>query len=202
MMNQVGLKVVNNPDVAKLFSDPIRRQILHLLTHKDMSAADLVKETGKNYSSIVYHLKLLKDAELVANVREEIVQKKVQVFYRATAWSFHVSYYLNETMTEDEEYISWQNDLNSRLVDGLKGFSFKLLDEKRDRALELMRLLYLHQKKEFEDRSMIRDSQVQFEPHVGRYLSHIVADMRLTSDKEYKNALEELRILLGDSNTK
>ena len=191
-----GLKVVNDPDVAKLFSDPIRREILHLLTHREMSAADLVKETGKNYSSIVYHLKLLEDSELIDNVREEIVQKKVQVYYRATAWSFHVSYYLNNIMVDDEEYIAWQNDLNSRLVEGLKGFSFYVSDENRDRVLELMRILYLHQKKEFEDRSTIRDAEVQFDPHVGRYLSHIVADMRLISDNAYKEALEELHTLL------
>jgi DNA-binding transcriptional ArsR family regulator len=195
-MNPVGLKVVSNPDVAKLFSDPIRRQILHLLTHKEMSAADLVKETGKNYSSIVYNLKLLEDAELIANVREEIVQKKVQVFYRAAAWSFHVSYYLNEAMLDDDEYQAWQNDLNNRLVDGLKGFSFTVSDENRERALELMRILYLHQKKEYEDRVSIRDSEVQFDPHVGRYLSHIVADMRLISDNVYKEALEELKTLV------
>jgi len=188
--------VVNNPDVAKLFSDPIRRQILHLLTHKEMSAADLVKEIGKNYSSIVYHLKLLEDAELVANVREEIVQKKIQVFYRATAWSFHVSYYLNDSMADDDEYLAWQNDLNSRLVDGLKGFSYMVSDEHRGRALELVRSLYLHQKKEFEDRSSIRDSEVQLDPHVGRYLSHIVADMRLISDNVYIEALEELKTLV------
>ena len=62
-MKPEGLKVVDNPDVAKLFSDPLRREILHLLTHKEMSAADLVKEIGKNYSSIVYHLRLLEEAE-------------------------------------------------------------------------------------------------------------------------------------------
>ena len=191
-MKPDGLKVVNDPEVAKLFSDSTRRQILHLLTHREMSAADLVEETGKNYSSIVYHLKLLEDAELIANVREEIVQKKVQVYYRATAWSYHVSYYLDETMADDEAYITWQKDLNFRLVDGLKGFSFVVPAEKRDRVLELMRILYLHQKKEFEDRSIIRDPEVKFEPHIGRYLSHIVADMRLITDKAYKEALEEL----------
>jgi DNA-binding transcriptional ArsR family regulator len=195
-MNPVGLKVVNDPDVAKLFSDPIRREILHLLAHKEMSAADLVKETGKNFSSIVYHLKLLEDAELIANVREVIEQKKVQVYYRATAWTFHVSYYLDEKMVDDEVYLTWQNDLTSRLVDGLEGFSYKILNENRDRALELMRILYLHQKKEYEDRSTIRDAEVQFDPHVGRYLSHIVADMRLISDTVYKEALKELQTLL------
>jgi hypothetical protein len=38
----------------------------------------------------------------------------------------------------------------------------------------------------------MRDPEVKFEPYVGRYLSHIVADMRLTSDKAYIEALEEL----------
>ena len=32
-----GVIVVKDPEVAKLFSDQLRRQILHLITHKEMS---------------------------------------------------------------------------------------------------------------------------------------------------------------------
>ena len=191
-------KTVNkrDPKTAKLFSDPVRRQVLHLLTHKEMSASDIVKELGKNYSSVVYHLKLLEEAELITQVREEIVQKKVQIFYRAIAWSFHVSYYLNEAMIDDNEYMAWQEDLNNRLVDGLEGFSYQIPEGKRERVSELIRILYLHQKKEFEDRRSIRDPEIQFDPHVGKYLSHIVEDLRLISDETYEHALKELDDML------
>ena len=118
-MEPKGLIVITDPEVAKLFSDPLRRQIIHLFTHKELSAADLVKELGKNYSSIVYHIKLLEEAGLITKVREEIVQKKIQHFYRATAWNFHVSYFLEEAMTTDEEWQNWHEDLYDRLLQGL-----------------------------------------------------------------------------------
>jgi len=127
VMEPRGLIVIKDPEVAKLFSDPLRRQILHLVTHKEMSAADLVKELGKNFSSVVYHIRLLEGAGLVAKVREEIVQNKIQPFYRSMAWSFHVSYYLDETMTGDEEYRAWQEDLFNRLLEGLEGYSFDIV---------------------------------------------------------------------------
>ena len=199
VMEPMGLIVIKDPEVAKLFSDPLRRQILHLVTHKEMSAADLVKELDKNYSSVVYHIRLLEGAGLVSKVREEIVQNKIQPFYRSMAWSFHVSYYLDETMTGDEEYRAWQDDLFNRLLEGLEGYSFDIPEGKRGRAKELIEVLYLRQKKEFEERRELRRPDVQLEPHVGKSIAHILANVRLVADDEHRSAAEELAKLLGIS---
>ncbi len=185
-MDPKGLMVIKDPEVAKLFSDPLRRQILHLVTHKEMSAADLVKELGKNYSSIVYHIRLLEDAGLAQKVREEIVQNKIQPFYRATAWSFHVTYYLDETMTNDEEYRAWQEDLYQRLLQGLEGYSYSIPEEKQGRVKELLETLYIRQKKEFEERRELRQPSIQLEPHVGKSIAHILANVRLVKDDGHR----------------
>lgn len=191
-MEPEGIKVIKDPDVAKLLSDETRRRMLNILTHKEMSASDLVEELDKGYSSIMYHLRLLEDADLVREVREEIIQKKVQSFYRATAWSFHVSYYLDETMTGDEDYRSWQKELYNRLLEGLSAYGVEVPEEQKPRAKELLRKLYIEQKKEFEERQEMRDPGVQLEPHIGRSIAHILANVRLIKDSEYKKAAEEL----------
>lgn len=196
-MEPKGLVVIKDPEVAKLFSDPLRRQIVHLSTHKEMSAADLVKELGKNYSSIVYHIRLLEEAGLIEKVREEIVQNKIQPFYRSTAWNFHVSYYLNEAMTTDEEYRNWQEDLYDRLYNGLNGYSLSVPAGKEERVRELLRVLYVAQKKEFEERIELRKTDFQLEPHVGQYIAHTLAYTRLFQDQKARSAAEELAEILN-----
>jgi len=195
-MEPKGLIVIKDPEVAKLFSDPLRRQIVHLSTHKEMSAADLVKELGKNYSSIVYHIRLLEEAGLIEKVREDIVQNKIQPFYRATAWSFHVSYYLNDAMATDEEFKNWQEDLYDRLLNGLKGYKVEMPEGKEPRVRELLRVLYMAQKMEFEGRIEMRNTDFQLEPHVGKTLAHTLAYTRLFRDDETRKAAEELIELL------
>ncbi len=196
-MEPKGIIVIKDPEVAKLFSDPLRRQIVHLSTHKEMSAADFVKELGKNYSSIVYHIRLLEEAGLIAKVREEIVQNKIQPFYRATAWNFHVSYFLNEAMTTDEEYRNWQEDLYDRLLGALDGYKVKVPEGTEERVRELLRVLYMAQKVEFEERIELRKTDFQLEPHVGKYIAHTIAYARLFRDEEARKAAEELATILN-----
>ena len=196
-MEPKGLIVIKDPDVAKLLSDELRRKVLHLVTHKEMSAADLVKELDKNYSSIMYHLRLLEEAGLVQKVREEIVQNKIQPYYRATAWSFHVSYYLDEAMTGDEEYRAWQEDLMNRLMHGLEAYGIEIPDEKQPRVKELLKTLYIEQKKEFETRQEMRLPEIQLEPHVGKSIAHILANVRLTENTRHREAADELAKLLN-----
>jgi DNA-binding transcriptional ArsR family regulator len=195
-MEPKRLIVIKDPEVAKLFSDPLRRQIVHLSTHKELSAADLVKELGKNYSSIVYHIRLLEEAGLIEKVREDIVQNKIQPFYRATAWSFHVSYYLNDAMATDEEYKNWQEDLYDRLLNGLEGYKVEVPEGKEQRIRELLRVLYMAQKKEFEERIEMRKTDFQLEPHVSKTLAHTLAYTRLFRDEEARKAAEELAEIL------
>ncbi|RLI02431.1 hypothetical protein DRO31_04140 [Candidatus Bathyarchaeota archaeon] len=196
-MEPKGLMVIKDPEVAKLLSDELRRRILHLVTHKEMSAADLVRELDKNYSSIMYHLRLLEDAGFVQKVREEIIQNKIQPYYRATAWSFHVSYYLDETMTGDEEYRAWQIDLMNRLMHGLEAYGINIPEDKKQRVKELLETLYIAQKKEFETRQEMRQPEIQLEPHVGKSIAHILANVRLTEDPKHRAAAEELAKLLN-----
>ena len=195
-MEPRGLMVIKDPEVAKLFSDKIRREILHLLTHKEMSIADLVREMEKNFSSVAYHLRLLEKAGLVQKVREEIVQNKIQPYFRATAWSFHVSYSLDEAMTGDEEYRAWQEDLVNRLIKGLEAYGLMVPSNKLERVKELIKILYIQQKKEFEERREMRKPEIQLEPHIGKSIAHILSSTRLVVDLKHQDAAEELAAIL------
>jgi len=196
-MEPKGLMVIKDPDVAKLFSDEVRRKILHLVTHKEMSAADIVREVDKNFSSVSYHLKLLEKAGLVQKVREEIVQNKIQPYYRATAWSFHISYYLDEAMTGDEEYRVWQEDLMTRLVKGLEAYNIEVPPEKLETVKQLVKTLYIQQKQELEERQEMRNPEAQLEPHVGKSIAHILANTRLLLDEKHREAATELAKILN-----
>ena len=196
-MELKGLIVIKDPEVAKLFSDKVRRNILHLVTHKEMSAADIVREVDKNFSSVSYHLKLLEKAGLVQKVREEIVQNKVQPYYRATAWSFHISYYLDDAMTGDEEYKVWQEDLMTRLVKGLEAYNIEVPPEKLETVKQLVKTLYIQQKQEFEERQEMRNPEAQLEPHVGKSITHILANTRLLLDEKHREAATELVKILN-----
>jgi DNA-binding transcriptional ArsR family regulator len=189
--------VVKDPEIAKLFSDQTRRKILRFTAHKEMSAADLVKEMGKNYSSIVYHLKQLEDADLIVKTRTEVVQNKLQPYYRAKAWSFHVSYYLNETLNEDEDYRAWQDNLTQRLYDGLKAYGIKVPESSEETVKELIRTMYLRELVEFEGRLDLRDPEIDLGFYIGRSLAKLVSQIRLLRDDEHRNAAEKLSQILG-----
>jgi DNA-binding transcriptional ArsR family regulator len=51
--------IIKDPEVAKLFADPVRRDILHSLRFREMTVCQLAKALDKNVSSISYHLNAL-----------------------------------------------------------------------------------------------------------------------------------------------
>lgn len=58
-------------ETFKALSDPVRRDILTLLKDGRMSAGDIASHFDMTGATISYHLKLLKQAELVYETREK-----------------------------------------------------------------------------------------------------------------------------------
>ena len=52
-------------ETFKAFSDPVRREILTMLKKGRMSAGDISSHFDMTQATISYHLKLLKEADLV-----------------------------------------------------------------------------------------------------------------------------------------
>ena len=80
-------------ETFKALSDPVRREILTLLRNKKMSAGEIVDCFDMTGATISYHLKLLKQADLIYEEKEK---------------NF-IYYSLNTSVVED--IVSWLMDL-------------------------------------------------------------------------------------------
>ena len=80
-------------ETFKALSDPVRRQILELLKNGRPSAGDIAGRFDMTQATVSYHLKILKQADLIRETRE-----KNYIFYE-----------LNLTVLE--EIMMWLSEL-------------------------------------------------------------------------------------------
>mgnify|MGYP002801709846 FL=1 len=80
-------------ETFKALSDPVRRRILELLKDGRLSAGDISRHFDMTQATVSYHLKILKQADLIREKRE-----KTFIFYE-----------LNLTVLE--EIMVWLSDL-------------------------------------------------------------------------------------------
>ena len=86
-------RVVSDVKVAKLLVDPIKRQILRHLAERELTQKMLGEILGMSDPSVSYHLKELKNAQLIRVVRNEAEAHGIlQKFYEANALYFIVDY--------------------------------------------------------------------------------------------------------------
>lgn len=57
-------------ETFKALSDPVRRQILELLKNGRLSAGDIAGHFDMTQATVSYHLKVLKQADLIRETRE------------------------------------------------------------------------------------------------------------------------------------
>ena len=191
-----GIRVIKDPEVAKLFADETRRHILHILRHHERSATDLAKALKKNHSSIVHHLHHLKDAGLIEETRTEQVRNMVQPYYRSVARRFMVSYSLSEALTENDSYTAWQEEIQQRLLDGLGSFGLEFPEEKKEKVEELMTVISGLRKRAFEETVENQGNPKELGRHVYSSLVRLVTNMKLAQDSDYASALDELNAIL------
>lgn len=58
-------------ETFKALSDPVRREILELLKEGPLSAGEIASRFDMTFATISYHLKILKQADLVFESREK-----------------------------------------------------------------------------------------------------------------------------------
>jgi len=192
-----GIRIIKDPEVAKLFADETRRRILHMLRHQEMSAADLAKAMGKNFSSIQHHVNLLIGAGLVEQVREEKVRNMVQPYYRSTAHSYLISYSLTESLEKDDGYAQWRGGMLQSMFEGLKTFGIKVPEERQGRVLELMDSCVDIERRAFEEAVEQQSDPAKLERQVERPLLQLITHLKLAGNAEHTAAIQELNKLIG-----
>lgn len=194
--------IIKDPEVAKLFADGTRRQILHSLRHHELSTADLAKALGKSHSSIIHHLNLLKEAGLVEETRMERKRNLVQTYYRSTAKKFIISYSLSDSLSRDTgEILNWRKEMLNKTLEGLESFDVAVPDEERGRVLELLGDCYVREQKAFEEAIEQQAKPVKLEKPVHAAIIRLLTQLRLSRDEEHAKIIEELGRLLRRRST-
>jgi len=188
--------IIKDPDVAKLFADETRRNILFHLRHEEMSTTDLAKALKKNHSSIIHHLNLLKESGLVEETRSEQVRNLMQTYYRATARRFMISYTLGETLNEEGENIPWQEGTVQSTLDALSSFGYKISKENMDKARKLMNAFFLRDQKAYEEVLEKQTKEVGHRRGHGWNTIKMLKMLNLSEDSTFPEILAELDGLL------
>jgi len=191
------IKIIKDPEVAKLLADDTRRRILHMLRHQEMSPADLAKALDKNFSSVQHHLNLLIGAGLVEQTKEEKVRNMIQPYYHATAHRYIISYSLSESLQKDDEYSQWQESTLKKMIPGLRVFNIDVPEEKQAHALTLIEKCVEMERKAFEDAVERQNDPGTLEKQVQRPLLQLLTHMTLSKDHDHAAAIQELNQILN-----
>ncbi len=90
--NLKGVEVIQDTKRAKVLVDPMRREMLRLLSHHDMTENQLADSLGLSNPAIGHHLKILKRAGLIRIARRRIEKHGiVQKFYETNALFYIVN---------------------------------------------------------------------------------------------------------------
>lgn len=103
--------VITNLDELKVISDPLRLQILHLVTPKARTVKQIRDIVGISSTKLYYHMGQLEEAGLVNLVETKIVSGIAEKYYRAAAWGFKLA---PDLLSADEggvdEFVSFMFD--------------------------------------------------------------------------------------------
>lgn len=84
----VPFQIIDSPQQLKAFTDPLRIRILDLLQEEAATNQQLADALGEPQAKVLYHLRALLDAELIALVEQRVRGGNVEKYYRAVARGF------------------------------------------------------------------------------------------------------------------
>ena len=196
-----NILIIKDPEVAKLFADNTRRQILHNLRHHEHSTTDLAKALNKSHSSIAHHLKLLKDAGLVDETKIEKKRNLVQTYYLTSAKRFIISYSLSDSL-EAPEILTWRDEIQGKVITELNAFGIEVQDFDKNRIQKLLKACSLKQQEAFEEIIEKQIRPIELEKPVYKEIIRLLVQVRLAQDEEYTKMIHELGKLFEISSQK
>lgn len=185
--------IIKDPKVAKLFADKTRREILHNLRHREMTACQLARMLGKNVSSISHHLSLLENAGLVEQTRTVVRRNLVERYYRATAQKFIISYTLSEGLIPGSEDISkWNKEICKIAAENIGIFGFEVPDEKISRIKSLIERYASLENMTFEYVISRQKGSAEINRPAMRLLISLLTNAFLFQNPEYTQLMKEI----------
>ncbi|MBS7656843.1 MAG: winged helix-turn-helix domain-containing protein [Candidatus Bathyarchaeia archaeon] len=185
--------IIKEPEIAKLFADPVRREILHNLRHREMTCCQLAKALDKNLSSIAYHLNALEQAGLVKQSRTVVKGNLIEKFYQTTAKDFIISYTLSEGLVPGSEDIAkWSREVCRGAVKSLEAFGYVVSKEKEEIILNLIEKYASLEHMVFEGIISEQKKPIQAEGPSIRLLLNVLMSIRLHERADFQKLLAEI----------
>jgi len=103
--------IVDDPERIEILSEPTRKQILRLLSDREMTLTQIAKELGLSKRSVWYHLQVLLNKDLIILARKKVnVYGIEEKYYRARA-SIMIGHYAKSSKKIREETLESSKDV-------------------------------------------------------------------------------------------
>jgi len=185
--------IIKDPKVAKLFADQCRRDILHNLRQREMTACQLARLLEKNVSSISHHLNILEKAGLVEQTKTLIKGNLVEKFYRAAAKRFIISYTLSEGLIPGSEDIArWSKEICRNAVKNLPAFGYEVPAGKEKKILDLIERYTSLKHVAFENIISQQKKPIKVTGPAMKILISVLESARLYENEEFRHVMDEI----------
>jgi len=185
--------IIKDPKVAKLFADQCRRDILHNLRQREMTACQLARLLEKNVSSISHHLNILEKAGLVEQTKTLIKGNLVEKFYRAAAKRFIISYTLSEGLIPGSEDIArWSKEICRNAVKNLPAFGYEVPAGKEKKILDLIERYSSLKHVAFENIISQQKKPIKVTGPAMKILISVLESARLYENEEFRRVMDEI----------
>ena len=86
MVKTVSIMLIQDPEKIEILNEPTRRQILRLLSDREMTLTQIANELGLSKRSVWYHLRVLLSKDLIVLSRKRVnIYGIEEKYYRAKA---------------------------------------------------------------------------------------------------------------------
>ena len=195
--------LIKDPQIAKLFADSNRREILRNLRIEELTAFQLAKILRKNVSSVAHHLNALEKAGLIEQTRKSIRGNLVEKFYRSAAQKFIISYTLSEGLVPGSEEVATQSrEIYEGTVESFSSFGYMISNEDEEKLSELIERYSSIKRIAYEDIISSQRKTTSIKLAALKLALEILTSLQLRSDSELENVLDQIHCILEKNKKK
>jgi len=111
MVKTAPIMLVDDPEKIEALNEPTRKQIIRLLSDREMTLTQIAKELGLSKRSVWYHLRVLLDRDLIILARKKLNTYGIEEkYYRARA-SVMIGHFGKSSKKIQEETLESSKDI-------------------------------------------------------------------------------------------